>query len=51
MLIALYNRGDECKKYEAGYRIMQGVFVKHGHVSNDFVSTIRTGGVGSTGEE
>ena len=51
MLIALYNRGYDYRKYEAGYRIMQGVFVRHGHVSNDFVSTIRRGGVGSTNEE
>ena len=51
MLIALYNRGDHYRRFDAGYRIMQGVFVRHGHASNDFVPTIRTGGVGSTGKE
>ena len=48
ILIALYNRDDHHKKFEAGDRIMQGVFVQHGIADNDTADGIRTGGVGST---
>lgn len=48
ILIALYNRDDYYKRFEAGDRIMQGVFVQHGIADNDTADGIRTGGVGST---
>lgn len=49
MLMALYNRGCNYRRFEVGDRIMQGVFGIHGTVENDFAKGERLGGVGSTG--
>ena len=48
MLIALYNTTDHEVRFEAGERILQGVFMIHGLVVGDTATAIRKGGVGST---
>lgn len=48
MLIALTNTGDHYRRFEAGDRVIQGIFLPHGIVDGDEVKNRRTGGVGST---
>lgn len=48
MLIALTNTNGHQVKFQAGERIIQGVFSIHGRTSDDQATGIRTGGVGST---
>lgn len=50
ILMALYNRGDHYRHFEAGERVMQGIFDRHGLVADDEVDAERIGGVGSTGK-
>lgn len=48
--LKLYNHTDHVVKFYQGERIMQGIFLKYGVVSNDFADTERKGGTGSTGK-
>ena len=45
--LGVYNDGDEAFTINCGDRIAQGIFMKY-LTSNDVVSTIRVGGLGST---
>ena len=48
MSIALHNTTDKPRWFEAGERLVQGVFVRHAITDSDMVSTKRIGGIGST---
>lgn len=50
IIVALRNDGDEYTEIECTDRICQGVFVSIGFTNNDYVDTIRSGGIGSTGK-
>jgi dUTP pyrophosphatase len=45
--LGIFNDSDEDFLIEAGSRVAQGIFMKY-LVANDVVSTVRTGGLGST---
>ena len=49
IMIALHNTLAFGKYFEAGERVMQGIFELHGKIYGDDVTEIRTGGTGSTG--
>ena len=51
MLMPLYNRAYNYQHFEAGDRIVQGIFMLHGKAENDDATGQRTGGVGSTDKE
>ncbi len=48
IMIALRNMKNYTVRFEAGERIMQGVFLPYGITYDDSVETKRTGGIGST---
>ena len=48
MLIALTNTNNHLVKFNAGERIIQGIFALHGITVNDHAEGKRIGGVGST---
>jgi len=50
MLIALTNTNGYQVKFEAGERIIQGIFAIHGLTADDDATELRAGGVGSTGK-
>ena len=47
--IKLINHGDKPFHATAGDRICQGIFLPYGITSDDAVDTVRSGGIGSTG--
>ena len=49
ILIPLHNQSNEGKRFEAGDKIIQGVFQQYGIANDDAAIETRTGGVGSTG--
>ena len=49
ILIALINMGKEEVQLEKGERVAQGIFSKYLIATDDDATGIRTGGIGSTG--
>ena len=49
--LALWNTTGRAISFEAGTRLVQGLFVKFGVTEDDDASGERTGGMGSTGRE
>ena len=47
--IILHNNGDRYAHIEAGERVAQGIFQKYYITDDDKVETMRSGGIGSTG--
>ena len=49
--LSLWNTSDKVVSFEKGERICQGIFKKYLTIDNDtFLSTERTGGIGSSGK-
>lgn len=48
--LGIYNDGDEVFEIKCGDRLAQGIFMKY-LTANDVVSTVRVGGLGSTGQK
>lgn len=48
ILLPLKNIGNVFQSFEKGERIAQGIFQKYLYIENDFINTVREGGVGST---
>lgn len=50
ILISLHNNNGLSKRFNAGERVMQGIFEIYGVTTNDQADGLRVGGVGSTGK-
>jgi dUTP pyrophosphatase len=48
IMIAYYNYGEDDQVIKAGEKIAQGIFHKYFVTDDDYVDTIRKGGLGST---
>ena len=48
--VVLTSFGKDKQTFEAGERVVQGVFLQYGIVDDDHTETKRTGGMGSTGK-
>ena len=50
IMLALWNTSNKTVSYNAGDRIAQGLFVKFGITEDDNATSVRTGGIGSSGK-
>lgn len=50
IMAKIVNRGDSVMRIEAGERFMQGIFLPYGITSDDNVTKLRDGGIGSSGK-